>query len=292
MGNAMPDPHSDLSPDPSGNMPWSMDAIPYRDLDGAAVRDDALLFAILASASFIEITSDVYTANLVAFFDSDPTVVDWLAHHWEPEELQHGAALKRYVQTAWPEFDWEGAYRGFLGEYMRCCTIDQLNPTRALEMVARCVVETGTASFYRMLSDAAPEPVLRELAARISSDEVRHYKNFYRFFLRYREREHPGRAAVLKTLYSRVMEVDNEDAHIAFKHVFRARDPGADFEERAYRDFREGVRRIAQRHFPHEMAMKMFLKPLRLAPAIGRVVLPPVTSATRLLLLRQGHRPA
>jgi hypothetical protein len=282
----MLDPHSDLSED----APWSMAAIPYRDLERAAVKDDALLFAILASASFIEITSDLYTDNLVAFFDGDRAVVDWLSHHWEPEELQHGAALKRYVQIAWPEFDWEAAYREFIVEYKCCCSVDQLNPTRALEMTARCVVETGTASFYRMLSDAAPEPVLRELAARIGADEVRHYKNFYHFFLRYCESEQPSRAAVLKTLYSRVMEVDNEDVQIAFKHVFLARHPHADF-QRAYEDFRDGVRRIAQRHFPHDMAMKMFLKPLQLAPAVGRFVLPPVTAATRLLLLRQGRRP-
>jgi hypothetical protein len=143
-----------------------------------------------------------------------------------------------------------------------------------------------------MLSDAAPEPVLRELAARIGADEVRHYKNFYRFFLRYRKSERPGRVAILKTLYSRAMEVDNEDVHIAFKHVFLAGHPQAAFQERAYTDFRDGVRRIAQRHFPHDMAIKMFLKPLQLAPSLGRFVLPPVTSATRLLLLRQARRSA
>lgn len=283
----MLDQHSDLS----GDAPWSMEAIPYDNLDRAVVRDDALLFAILTSASFIEITSDLYTDNLVEFFDGDHAVVDWLTHHWEPEELQHGAALKRYVQIAWPEFDWDTAYRDFILEYKCCCSVDQLNSTRALEMTARCVVEAGTASFYRMLSDAAPEPVLREIVTRISADEVRHYKNFYHFFLRYRESEQPGRAAVLKTLYSRVMEVDNEDVKIAFKHVFLARYPQADFPKNAYEDFRVGVRRIAQRHFPHDMAMKMFLKPLQLAPAIGRAVLRPVTSATRLLLLHQGRRP-
>jgi hypothetical protein len=34
------------------------------------------------------------------------------------------------------------------------------------------------------------------------------------------------------------------------------------------------------------MALKMFVKPLGLAPVIGRMMLPPATMATRLFLLR------
>ena len=83
-------------------------------------------------------------------------IVEWLESRWEREELQHGAALKRYVQTAWPDFDWEAAYKLFFAEYSQCCTVEQLAGTRALEMAARCVVETGTATFYRMMSDAEP----------------------------------------------------------------------------------------------------------------------------------------
>ncbi|MDE2229594.1 MAG: ferritin-like domain-containing protein [Alphaproteobacteria bacterium] len=263
-----------------------MEAIRYGDIARDAVEDNALLFQLVASASFIEITSDLYTENLVEYFRDDLELVDWLAHHWEPEELQHGAALKRYVETAWPDFDWRRAYAGFFDEYSHCCSLDNLAPTRALEMVARCVVETGTASFYRMLAEAAPEPVLREIATNIAADEVRHYKNFYYFFRRYRNSENPGRTAVLKTLWDRVQEVDAEDAYIAFKHVFLASKPEADFRAADYEAFRSGVRRMGREYFPYDMALKMFLKPLGLAPAIGRVVLPPAAAATRLLLLR------
>jgi rubrerythrin len=268
------------------DLPWSMDTIRYRDIARDAVEDDELLFQIVASASFVEITSDLYTENLVEYFRDDPELVGWLARHWEPEELQHGAALKRYVETVWPDFDWRRAYEGFFAEYSRCCSLDSLAPTRALEMVARCVVETGTASFYRMLAEAAPEPVLREIASNIAADEVRHYKNFYYFFRRYRDSENPGRAAVLRTLWDRAQEVDAEDAYIAFKHVFLATNPKAELHAADYEAFRNGVRRIGREYFPYGMALKMFLKPLGLAPVIGRVVLPPATAATRLLLLR------
>lgn len=268
------------------DLPWSMDAIRYSDIARDAVEDDALLFQIVASASFIEITSDLYTENLIEYFRDDPELVDWLAQHWEPEELQHGAALKRYVETAWPEFDWQRAYAGFFAEYSRCCSLENLAPTRALEMVARCVVETGTASFYRMLAEAAPEPILHQIASNIAADEVRHYKNFYYFFRRYRASEHPGRTAVLKTLWDRAQEVDTEDAYIAFKHVFRVSNPEAEFQPADYETFRTGVRRMGREYFPYDMALKMFLKPLGLAPAIGRMVLPSAAAATRFLILR------
>ncbi|MEA2853138.1 MAG: hypothetical protein QOE02_3157, partial [Rhodospirillaceae bacterium] len=49
------------SPGDEGGPSWSVDDIPYHALAYDRVRDDQRLFHILASASFIEITSDLYT---------------------------------------------------------------------------------------------------------------------------------------------------------------------------------------------------------------------------------------
>ncbi|HXQ53987.1 MAG TPA: ferritin-like domain-containing protein [Stellaceae bacterium] len=263
---------------------WSLADIPYERLDRPLVRDDRRLFELVAAASFIEITSEIYTRNLVEFCGGDDEVVEWLDQGWRHEEMQHGAALRRYVETAWPEFDWEEAYRGFLEEYMQFCSVDLYEKTRALEMVARCVVETGTATFYRMLSDASPEPVLRRLAAFISRDEVDHYKHFYRYFRLYAEREKPGRAAVLRTLVARTNEVDAEDAAIAFKHVRLAASPGAEFRAEDYVAFRHGVRVLALPHYRFDMAVKMLLRPLDLGALASRVVVPLGTAMARRFL--------
>jgi hypothetical protein len=260
--------------------------MPYNALAHDRVRGDTQLFYTVATSSFIEITSDLYTRNLVEFFRGDDEIVEWLQRGWEREELQHGAALRRYVETAWPEFDWPAAYARFMDEFSQFCSVDQLAPTRALEMAARCVVETGTAAFYRMLSEMSPEPVLQRVAANIRADEVRHYKYFYRHFLRYQALERPGRIAVMRTLWNRVGEVDAEDAFYAFKHVYLAHNPAAVFQRRDYEAFRDGFRRLATRHFPYGMAVKMLLKPLGLSGPVGRVVLPAATAATRFLLLR------
>ena len=268
-----------------GEASWSIDAIPYDALERERVKDNALLLYIVASASFVEITSDVYTRNLSDFFRDDPDVVEWLERSWESEELQHGRALRRYAETAWPDFDWDGTYRDFQAEFMQFCSVDQLAQTRALEMAARCVVETGTAAFYRALAEMSPEPVLSELATAISTDEVRHYKHFYRFFLRYREHEQPSRVAVARTLWARIGEVDAEDAFYAFKHVYLAHNPEAEFRKEDYAAFRAQLRPLAVRHFPHRMASKMLLKPLGLSAFAGRLMVPTVASASRLLFL-------
>ena len=51
--------------------------------------------------------------------------------------------------------------------------------SRRGEMIARCVVESGTSSLYSAIRDASEEPVLKEVAGRIAADEFRHYRLFY-----------------------------------------------------------------------------------------------------------------
>jgi hypothetical protein len=266
-----------------GGATWSVDDISYESIDPSLIHDNTELFYLIAAASFIEITSDLYTRNLIEFFQGNPEIENWLANFWEHEEVQHGMALKRYVQAVWPEFDWERSYRAFFVEYGQACTMEALAETRSLEMVARCVVETGTSSFYRTLSEVAPEPVLKEITANISSDEVRHYKHFYRYFLDYKESERPGRVAILRQLWKRSTDVKAEDAYFAFKHVFLERNPDEAFTLEAYDEFRASFRRLGRTTFPYEMAVKMILKPLNLAAPVGRVVQPAVETTARFL---------
>lgn len=269
-----------------GNAAWTVDDIPYDSVDPALMRNQTELFYIVAAASFVEITSDLYTRNLIEFYRGDEDIADWLGNYWEQEEVQHGLALKRYVQAAWPDFDWEKAYHAFFDEYSRVCLVDNLAETRALEMVARCVVETGTSVFYRTLSEAAPEPVLKAITAKISEDEVRHYKHFYHFFRHYRDQDPPSKLAVLRELWRRGAGVKAEDAYFAFKHVFLVANPDASFTEEEYDRFRASFRRIGRDAFPYTMAVKMILKPLDLSPPVGRVAQPALEYTTRYLFSR------
>lgn len=278
--------HNPLAFQQGRQQSWRLADIPFDSIDIEAVRNDTYLFYLLAAASFVEITSDLYTNNLVDYFDGDEPLQNWLLHQWEREEMQHGAALKRYVLTVWPEFDWELAYAGFYAEYSRLCVEENLGPTRGLELVARCVVETGTATLYTLLQRLSPEPVLRDLTGKIRADEVRHYKYFYHYFLEYRSQERPRRLAVLRSLWHRVGEIDDEDSYIAFKYVYCTRHPErADFETE-YRVYRQRFLALARSYYPVDMAVKMFLKPLQLNPRLQKVTVPVLTAGTRYLILR------
>jgi hypothetical protein len=263
---------------------WTLDDIPWHEIDRDRMSVQEELFYLVAAASFVEIVSDLYTSNLTGKFSGDDEVTAWLVRHWENEELQHGRALKRYVQFAWPDFDWDRTYRSFFAEYSTSCRLEALESTRALEMASRCVVEMGTASYYRTLSRLSPDPVLRRLAGHICEDEVRHYKHFYRYFVRYRQSEDPGRVRVLQALWRRLKMIRDDDGFVVFKHLYLARLPGPPVDTAIYRAMLERCRRMAGRHFPHQMSAKMLLKPLGLAPATQRIAQSTVETLCRYLV--------
>ena len=259
---------------------WSLDDIPWRLIRRDAVAQTEGFFYLVAAASLMESATDLYTENLIEYFADDEEVTSWLEKYWLPEELQHGEALRRYVQIAWPEFDWEPARRRFVDEFRPFCDI-ALEPTRSQEMASRCVVETGTASYYRTLSRASPDPVLALLTRYIADDEVRHYKHFYRYFRKYRDVETPGRAAILPALWRRLRMTGGDDSFIVLKHVHAAHHPGERFDLAMYRRVRRACRAAVRDYFPHEMSVRMLLKPLGLGPRTQRLALPVITALSR-----------
>jgi rubrerythrin len=252
---------------------WSLDDIPWHAIRRDAVGRSEALFYMTAAASLMESATDLYTANLIEYFAGDDEITAWLKDSWLPEELQHGRALRRYVETAWPDFPWERVREVFIEEFRPFCD-EALEEARGLEMASRCVVETGTASFYTGLSRASPDPVLALLARRIAEDEVRHYKHFYRFFRKYREIERPGRGAVGPALWRRLRMNGGEDRIVVLKHIYAARQPGAQFGKHVWRDVERQCRTMMRPYFPIEMALRMLLKPLRLGPRTQRIVVP------------------
>jgi rubrerythrin len=276
-----------VEPDLDGNRAsrrhWSLEDIPWNLVRRDAVTEERAFFFLVASASLMESATDLYTENLVEYFAGDEEVTSWLAQSWLPEELQHGRALRRYVETAWPEFDWEPAYRAFVEEFTPYCDV-ALEPARSLELASRCVVETGTASYYTTLSRASPDPVLAILARRIADDEVRHYKHFYRYFRSYRETERPSRAAVVPALWRRLRMTGGDDSFVVLKHVYKAHDPSAPFDTKLYRDLRREGRELVRNHFPYEMSVRMLLKPLDLGRRTQHAALPVAVALARFLV--------
>ena len=74
------------------------------------------------------------------------------------------------------------------------------------------------------------------------------------------------------------------DSFIVLKHVYRSRHPGAAFDAAVNRDVRRRCRNLVGGHFPHEMSVRMLLKPLALGPHIQRAALPVAIALARRLV--------
>ena len=262
---------------------WTLDSIAWGELRRELIVNSEELFYMVAGASFIETTSDLYTRNLVRHFSGNEEVREWLEQSWEPEELQHGRALREYVRHAWPEFDWDGQYARFFADYSALCKPEMLLPERSLELASRCVVEMGTASYYTALHHASTEPVLAQLAKHIFEDEVGHYKYFYKYFRHYRDLENTSRTQVLGALWHRLKVIEDEDSYIALKHVHATRHPDQPYDKAVYKEIMGRIRKLAGKHIPHRMSVNMLLTPLDMAPMARRVVQPVMESVARLV---------
>ncbi|MFM9914803.1 MAG: ferritin-like domain-containing protein [Rhizobacter sp.] len=249
---------------------WRIEDIDFAAIDHRLAHEDEAVVLLLVASSFIESGTHVYASNLVKHFDGDPVVSTWLAEHWEPEELQHGLALRTYVTCVWPTFDWDRAYAGFMQVYRPLCTLGKLEARRGLEMAARCVVETGTTTLYRTLHARTLEPVLRTLLTRISEDEVGHYKHFYRYFLKYQQQDPSSRAAVFGALVRRSAEISREDTGIGLHCAHAERSLGNSTSHLTFDELQLAVGAILRTSVPVGLAAAMWLRPLRFAPYIER----------------------
>jgi len=264
---------------------WTLADIEWHRIDLERARNRPHIYYVVTAASFVETAADLYTANLVEHFP-DPKARHWLLNYWQPEELQHGLALRTYVQTVWPELDWSHHYANFFAEYSQLCTLEQLEHSRALEMVARCVVEAGTSSFYTSLQQSSDEPVLKVVTGLIRQDEVSHYNHFRRFFETYRKEEHIGRINILRSLYKRYAEVETEDAAISLKHAWRMRHCDQPCSAKQFDTLTRELRPILMAQYPYRMALKMLLQPLDLNRTLVKFSLPLLELAARRFMFR------
>jgi rubrerythrin len=275
--------------DNGARLHWRLEDIPLKDIDLARIRPREEMLFMLAAASFIEFASDTYAGNLADYYSDEPDVASWLSQQWEQEELQHGRALRAYVVAVWPEFPWQAAYDTFFEEYRKLCGVSGYEATRALELAARCVVETGTSTFYRALRDLADEPVLYQLAEHIRSDEVRHYKHFLSYFDRYHQVERNSRLSIFGALKRRLVEARHSDAEIGLWHAFLHVHPGERRDGARFTAVNSKLARMVRTHYPAEQAIKMMMKPLRLSDFASSLIQPfvsPVGRLVRAALLR------
>ena len=195
---------------------WTMDDVHWELFDPSKV-DPGLLAAVKAAA-LVEYNAPDYVAYLKRVFkDGDPQVLADL-DRWGREETQHGRALGRWAEIADPDFKLEEAFIRFREGYTPAHFEGEGGSVRGScrgEMIARCVVESGTSSYYSAIRDATEEPVLQEIAGRVAADEYRHYKLFYDILAAQAEPD-LGFWKKLRIAIGRVRESDDDELAFAF----------------------------------------------------------------------------
>jgi hypothetical protein len=255
----------------TANTRWHVQDIDFSAVDTDTLSRDPTMLWLATASSFVESASDVYTQNLLQYFSKDAEISRWLMQQWKPEELQHGRALRAYVEAAWPEFDWQAAFDGFLLDYAQLCRVEVLGPTFALELASRCVIETATSTLYRAVRDATTDPVLRKVADNIQRDKTRHFKYFFYFFRQYQIVGGTSRWAIAKMLAARASEIRDSDTVCALRHIRDGLTGDHKSHAHLVPDASTMNRLITtrlRRHYPLDAAIKMLLAPMALpAPA-------------------------
>jgi len=192
---------------------WTLDDIKWSDFDPTKV--DADILRAVKAAAMVEYNAPDYVTYLCNVFADRPDVKD-VVHRWGAEEVQHGAALARWAELADPDFRFDEAFARFREGYsIPTDAIQSVRGSRAGELVARCVVESGTSSYYTAIKDAAEEPVLKQIAANVAADEFRHYKLFYDLFNDIGEAQ-PSIFERARIAIGRVSEADDDELACAY----------------------------------------------------------------------------
>lgn len=225
-------------------MHWRLEDIDWSAFDASRVDPDVL--KVVKAAALVEGNSDDYVAYLRNVFADDPEFVA-AAEEWGREEVQHGRALAAWAERADPSFDYAAALERFrAGFRLPLDAKASVRGSRSGELIARCVVECGTSSFYSAIRDAADEPVLKTICHRIAGDEFRHYRLFQKHLRRYQKAEPLSLLARLRIALGRVSEASDDELSMAYwcgngaQGEYRRDEAYRAYEARAARLYRPG----------------------------------------------------
>jgi rubrerythrin len=171
---------------------------------------------VIKAASLVEYNSGDYRTYLKRVFSADPKVCKAI-DGWAEEEAQHGLALARWARMADQSFDFEASFKRFTdGFRVPVEATASIRGSRSGELIARCMIETGTNSFYTALADAADEPVLAAICRRIADDEAAHYQLFYHHLTRHLATERLGFWRRMAIAWGRIAESEDDELAYAY----------------------------------------------------------------------------
>ena len=261
---------------------WQLDDVAWDRFDPARV--DPAIVPLVKAAAMVEKNGVDYATYLSRVFHDDPDFKQ-ASDHWAIEEVQHGDALGRWAMLADPDWDFDAAFQRYREGYTIPLDIDSsVRGSRSGELIARCIVETGTSSYYTALAEATKEPVLAEVCRLIAADEYRHFKLFYDHLKRYLSREQLSILARLRIAAGRVTET--EDDELAYAYHCGNEPPGTAYAHERCIAAYMGRAMSFYRYRHIERGMGMMLKAVGLPPR-GKLSSWGAALAWRLLQRRQ-----
>jgi hypothetical protein len=193
---------------------WKIDEVAWDQFDRTKADPD--IVALVKAAAMVERNGTDYAIYLNRVFRDDPDFQQ-AADYWAAEEVQHGDALGRWAMLADPVWDYPTAFARYKDGFPININADaSIRGSLTGELIARCMVETGTSSYYTALADATDEPVLQQICRLIAADEFRHFKLFYDHMRRYLARENISFLQRLRIAAGRITESEDDELAFAF----------------------------------------------------------------------------
>lgn len=263
---------------------WRLEDVAWDRFDPRAV--DPQVVPLVKAAAMVERNGRDYAVYLGGVFRDDPDFRQ-AANNWAEEEVQHGEALAKWAELADPAWSSGAAFARYRAGYsIKTDAVASIRGSRTGELIARCMVETGTSSYYTALAEATDEPLLKQVCKLIAADEYRHFKLFYDHMRRYLSRENLSMLNRLRIALGRIGE--SEDDELAFAYHCGNEPEAIAYEHNrciaSYMALAMGFYRY--RHV--ERSTGMVLKAVGLPPR-GKISMVSTKLAWRLLQRRQ-HR--
>lgn len=247
---------------------WSLEDIDWSRFDASKV-DPGLLPAV-KGASLVEYNARDYVDYLKRVYRGASLQTIATIERWGEEEVQHGLALGRWAELADPTFNFKESFTRFRAGYRPPHFVNGEGSVRGSkrgEMIARCVVESGTSSFYTAMREATEEPVLKEVAGHIAADEFRHYKLFYEMLQAEQEPDLPLWRKLWVAM-TRFQEADDDELAYAYYCANVAADKESEVpynRAQCTRIYNAKVIKLYRRHHVDKL-VKMVAKPTGLNP--------------------------
>ena len=263
---------------------WRIEQVAWDRFDRARV--DPAIVPLVKAAAMVERNGTDYAIYLNNVFSDDPDFRR-AADNWAVEEVQHGDALGRWAMLADPAWDYEAAFARYKAGYQLPLDAEaSVRGSRTGELIARCMVETGTSSYYTALGRGDRGA---GAAAGLPPDRGRRVSAFQAVLRPYAPlsgaRAASACSAACASPLGRISE--SEDDELAFAYHCGNEPEGMPYDARALHRRRTWARAMAFYRFRHiERGMGMVFKSVGLPPR-GRLSGLSAKAAWRMMQWRQ-----